>query len=145
MTLQRLTIRRPDDWHVHLRDGDMLRLVAPFTARQFGRAFVMPNLVPPVTTIGAAADYRERIWQAAGRDFEPADSSRKPVPVILNQSAARALFGAGDPLGKVVDCAERRIGAMQVVGIIGDARVLAVAQAPGPQAFAPLLGGCFVK
>ena len=71
MTLQRLTIRRPDDWHVHLRDGDMLRLVAPFTARQFGRAIVMPNLVPPVTAIGAAAAYRERIWEAAGRDFQP--------------------------------------------------------------------------
>ena len=71
MTLQRLTIRRPDDWHVHLRDGDMLRLVAPFTARQFARAIVMPNLVPPVTTLGSAADYRERIWQAAGRDFRP--------------------------------------------------------------------------
>ena len=71
MTLQRLTIRRPDDWHVHLRDGDMLRLVASFTARQFGRAIVMPNLIPPVTTIGGAADYRERIWEAAGRDFQP--------------------------------------------------------------------------
>jgi dihydroorotase len=68
---QTLTIRRPDDWHVHLRDGDMLRVVAPFTARQFGRAIIMPNLVPPITTIGAAADYRERIWQAAGRNFTP--------------------------------------------------------------------------
>ncbi len=71
MASQTLTIRRPDDWHVHLRDGDMLKLVAPFTARQFGRAIVMPNLVPPVTTIGAAADYRERIWEATGRDFTP--------------------------------------------------------------------------
>lgn len=71
MASQTLTIRRPDDWHVHLRDGDMLRLVAPFTARQFARAIVMPNLVPPVTTIARAADYRERIWQAAGRDFQP--------------------------------------------------------------------------
>ena len=71
MTLQSLTIRRPDDWHAHLRDGDMLRLVAPFTARQFARAIVMPNLVPPVTTIGAAADYRERIWNATGREFQP--------------------------------------------------------------------------
>ena len=69
--MQSLTIRRPDDWHVHLRDGDMLRLVAPFTAYQFARAIVMPNLVPPITTIAAAADYRERIWQAAGRDFQP--------------------------------------------------------------------------
>jgi dihydroorotase len=71
VTLQSLTIRRPDDWHVHLRDGDMLRLVAPFTARQFARAIIMPNLVPPVTTIGGAADYRERIWQAAGDGFRP--------------------------------------------------------------------------
>ena len=69
--MQSLTIRRPDDWHVHLRDGEMLRLVAPFTARQFARAIVMPNLVPPITTIPAAADYRERIWEAAGREFKP--------------------------------------------------------------------------
>ena len=66
-----ITIRRPDDWHVHLRDGDMLRLVAPYTARQFARAIVMPNLVPPVTTAEAAANYRERIRAAAGPGFEP--------------------------------------------------------------------------
>ena len=52
--MQSLTIRRPDDWHVHLRDGEMLRMVAPYTARQFARAIVMPNLVPPVTTVEAA-------------------------------------------------------------------------------------------
>jgi dihydroorotase len=69
--MQSLTIRRPDDWHVHLRDGDMLRLVAPFTARQFGRAIVMPNLVPPITTVKAASDYRDRIREAAGPGFEP--------------------------------------------------------------------------
>ena len=51
MSLQSLTIRRPDDWHVHLRDGEMLERVAPFTARQFARAIVMPNLVPPVTSV----------------------------------------------------------------------------------------------
>ena len=51
---QRLTIRRPDDWHVHLRDGDMLRAVVDYTARQFARAIVMPNLSPPVTTVAAA-------------------------------------------------------------------------------------------
>jgi dihydroorotase len=68
---QTLTIRRPDDWHVHLRDGEMLRAVAPFTARQFARAIVMPNLVPPVTTPEAAASYRERILDAVGRDFTP--------------------------------------------------------------------------
>ena len=71
MAMQTLTIRRPDDWHVHLRDGEMLKLVAPFTAQQFARAIVMPNLAPPITTIGAAAAYRERIWEAAGREFRP--------------------------------------------------------------------------
>lgn len=60
----RLTIRRPDDWHVHLRDGAMLAAVAPFTARRFGRAIVMPNLTPPVTTAAAAAAYRDRILAA---------------------------------------------------------------------------------
>jgi len=68
---QTLTIRRPDDWHVHLRDGDMLRAVAPYTARQFARAIVMPNLVPPVTTPEAASDYRDRIVEAAGPGFTP--------------------------------------------------------------------------
>jgi len=56
-----LTIRRPDDWHVHLRDGDMLKAVVGFTTRRFARAIVMPNLTPPVTTAALAADYRERI------------------------------------------------------------------------------------
>ena len=71
MSSQTLTIRRPDDWHVHLRDGDMLRAVAPYTARQFARAIVMPNLVPPVTTPEAAAAYRNRIVEAAGPGFTP--------------------------------------------------------------------------
>jgi dihydroorotase len=68
---QILTIRRPDDLHVHLRDGEMLRKVAPYTARQFARAIVMPNLVPPIATVEAAATYRERIVAAAGSDFTP--------------------------------------------------------------------------
>ena len=71
MALQTLTIRRPDDWHVHLRDGEMLRTVAPYTARQFARAIVMPNLVPPITTLEAANAYRERIVAAAGAGFAP--------------------------------------------------------------------------
>ena len=71
MALQTLTIRRPDDWHVHLRDGEMLKKVAPYTARQFGRAIVMPNLVPPITTVEAAASYRDRIIAAAGPGFTP--------------------------------------------------------------------------
>lgn len=71
MTLQSLTIRRPDDWHVHLRDGEMLKLVAPYTARQFARAIIMPNLVPPVTSVEDAAAYRDRISAAAGPEFTP--------------------------------------------------------------------------
>jgi dihydroorotase len=71
VTLQSLTIRRPDDWHVHLRDGEMLKLVAPYTARQFARAIVMPNLAPPVTSVEAAAAYRDRIMAAAGPGFTP--------------------------------------------------------------------------
>jgi dihydroorotase len=66
-----LTLRRPDDWHVHLRDGAMLGAVAPFTARQFARAIVMPNLVPPVTTVQSAEAYRERIRAAARPGFTP--------------------------------------------------------------------------
>ena len=66
-----ITIRRPDDWHVHLRDGAMLEAVAPFTARQFARAIVMPNLSPPVTSVAAASAYRERIVAAAGPGFTP--------------------------------------------------------------------------
>lgn len=69
--MQTLTIRRPDDWQVHLRDGDMLKFVAPFTARQFARAIVMPNLGPPVTTVEAAESYRQRIVAAAGPGFTP--------------------------------------------------------------------------
>ncbi len=61
----RLTLRRPDDWHVHLRDGEMLEAVAPYTARQFARAIVMPNLETPVTTAAMAEAYRERILAAA--------------------------------------------------------------------------------
>ena len=69
----RLTIRRPDDWHVHLRDGAMLGAVARHTARQFARAIIMPNLTPPVTTIEAAKAYRARIMAAVGDsvDFTP--------------------------------------------------------------------------
>lgn len=68
-----ITIRRPDDWHVHLRDGEMLKAVLPFTAAQFARAIIMPNLAPPVTTAALAASYRQRIFAALpnGLRFEP--------------------------------------------------------------------------
>ncbi|HUH84269.1 MAG TPA: dihydroorotase [Stellaceae bacterium] len=68
-----ITLRRPDDWHVHLRDGAMLEAVLPCTARSFARAIVMPNLLPPVSTVAAAAAYRARIMAAlpAGFRFTP--------------------------------------------------------------------------
>ena len=71
--MERLHLRRPDDWHLHLRDGDMLAAVAPYSARDFGRAIIMPNLVPPVVTAGDAEAYRGRIRAAlpTGAAFEP--------------------------------------------------------------------------
>lgn len=68
-----LTIRRPDDWHLHFRDDEIMRAVVPYTARQFARAIVMPNLTPPVTTTALAAAYRERIIAAVpeGMEFTP--------------------------------------------------------------------------
>ena len=68
-----LRLVRPDDWHLHLRDGAMLASVLPHTARQFGRAIVMPNLRPPVTTTQMAQEYRQRILAAlpVGSTFEP--------------------------------------------------------------------------
>ncbi len=68
-----ITLVRPDDWHLHLRDGDMMAAVVAHSAREFARAIVMPNLKPPVTTVELAAAYRERILATlpAGSDFEP--------------------------------------------------------------------------
>ena len=68
-----LKITRPDDWHLHVRDGDALNTVVPHTAAQFGRAIIMPNLKPPVTTAEQALAYRDRIRAAvpAGLNFEP--------------------------------------------------------------------------
>lgn len=70
---QTISLRRPDDWHVHLRDGRMLEMALPFTARSFGRAIVMPNLGPPVTNKALASEYRDRIQRALpkGAKFEP--------------------------------------------------------------------------
>lgn len=70
---ERISLTRPDDWHLHLRDGAALVSVLPYSARQFARAIVMPNLRPPVTTVALAAAYRTRILQAlpAGARFEP--------------------------------------------------------------------------
>jgi dihydroorotase len=77
MTSTRLEITRPDDWHLHLRDGAALASVVAHTARQFGRAIVMPNLKPPVTTVSQAEDYRRRILAAL-----PADTSFQPLMTL---------------------------------------------------------------
>ena len=71
--IQRITLRQPDDWHLHLRDGDILKAVLPATAAVFARGIVMPNLVPPVTSLALARAYRERILAALppGCDFTP--------------------------------------------------------------------------
>src|SRR3569623_928824 len=91
---ERLTIRRPDDWHVHLRDGAMLEAVAHHTARQFARAIVMPNLSPPVTTSAMAAAYRARVLAALVRDFP----ARKVVLEHITTAEAAAFVGEAGPL-----------------------------------------------
>lgn len=85
-TIDTLTIRRPDDWHLHLRDGDAMRSLVVHTAARFGRAIVMPNLIPPVTTARAAFDYRQRILDAL-----PDDTTFNPLMALyLTPSTAPA-------------------------------------------------------
>jgi dihydroorotase len=93
-----ITLRRPDDWHVHLRDGAMLRTVAPSTARQFGRAIVMPNLVPPVSNIAAARAYRERILAALPAVPPP------PFPPPQSPGQARGGEGQGGGFTPLMTC-----------------------------------------
>lgn len=85
-----LIIRQPDDWHVHLRDGDMLQLAAGSTARQFGRAIVMPNLVPPVTTVALATAYRQRILAALApeQSFTPLMTAYLTDTIAADEVAA---------------------------------------------------------
>jgi dihydroorotase len=95
----RLTLRQPDDWHLHLRDGAMLRAVLPFTARVFGRAIVMPNLRPPVTDIAAARRYRAEILAALpeGCGFEPlmtCYATDHTDPDEVERGAAEGVFAA---------------------------------------------------
>jgi dihydroorotase len=98
--IDRLTIRRPDDWHVHLRDGAMLHAVAGFTARQFGRAIIMPNLTPPVTGVAAAAAYRDRILAALpdGTAFTPL------MTCYLTDHSDPAEIAAGHAAGVFTAC-----------------------------------------
>ncbi len=95
-----LQLRRPDDWHLHLRDGAELAAVLPFTAQRFARALVMPNLRPPMTTTAALADYRARILRAlpAGMAFEPLMTlyltDRTPPAEIAAARASGFVVGA---------------------------------------------------
>jgi dihydroorotase len=104
--VDRITLTRPDDWHLHVRDNDTLRAVLPYTAAVFGRAIIMPNLVPPVTTTEQALLYRERILAAvpAGTRFQPlmtlylTDNTRPEEIVRAHQSShvhAVKLYPAG--------------------------------------------------
>ncbi|HEV8017489.1 MAG TPA: dihydroorotase [Steroidobacteraceae bacterium] len=94
-----LTLRRPDDWHLHLRDGAALAAVLPFTAARFARAVVMPNLLPPVTTTAAALAYRDRILAALPPQarFEPLMTlyltDDTPVEEIVRARSARCVVG----------------------------------------------------
>jgi dihydroorotase len=96
---ERLILRQPDDWHVHLRDGDMLALTVPHTARQFRRAIVMPNLVPPVLSAGTAAAYRARILKSVppGVEFTPLTTcylTDATEPVDIKQGWEQGVFAA---------------------------------------------------
>jgi dihydroorotase len=93
-----LTITRPDDWHLHVRDGDVLNNVVPATASCFGRAIIMPNLVPPVTTAADAMAYRERILAAAGTSaFEPLMTlylTEATTPETIREAKAAGVIAA---------------------------------------------------
>ncbi len=93
-----ITLRRPDDWHVHLRDGAMLAQVLPYTARQFERAIVMPNLLPPVTTVAAARAYRERILAALGPHPNPPPYAEEGAKVTPPTRAGKSRGGGFIPL-----------------------------------------------
>jgi dihydroorotase len=141
-----LTIRRPDDWHVHLRDGATMAAVAPFTAQRFGRAIVMPNLKTPVTTTAAAQAYRQRILAALPVDcqFEPLMTlylTDATTPAEIERAKASGvvhgvkLYPAGatthsdsgvtnlSALTAVLECMQRLGMILQVHGEVTDAAV----------------------
>src|SRR5210317_1037796 len=94
-----LTITRPDDWHLHLRDGEVLQHVVPATANQMGRAIVMPNLRPPVTNAEQALAYRDRILahRPAGSNFEPLMTlylTDNTTPEVIAEAAATGVVKA---------------------------------------------------
>ena len=94
-----ISIRRPDDWHLHFRDGDLLKETVPATARCFARAIVMPNLVPPVTDGEMAMSYRDRILEARpeGSRFEPLITiylSDRTTPALIRQAKSIGVMAA---------------------------------------------------
>ena len=94
--MQTLTITQPDDMHLHLRDGDALRAVLPFTARQMGRAVIMPNLKPPVVSVADALAYKQRIIAALpeGSTFEPLMTlylTDKATPELVREAKAAGI------------------------------------------------------
>src|SRR5205814_2373314 len=96
----RITIRKPDDWHLHVRDSAMLKAVLPYTARNFGRAILMPNLIPPVRTTADAVAYRARVMSAL-----PAGSTFKPLMTCYltddtDPDDVERGFGEGGPAGR---------------------------------------------
>lgn len=121
----RLILRRPDDWHVHLRDGAMLDAVAPFTARQFARAIVMPNLKEPVTTTARAAAYRDRIAAAAGPGFTPLMTAY----LTDTSDAADLLAGAAAGVLTAVKLYPANATTNSAAGVTDLARVMPVLEA----------------
>ena len=100
--VEQLTITRPDDWHVHLRDGAALAAVAADTARQFARAIVMPNLKPPITTAAQAVAYRERILAALPRALREGSAGFEPLMTLyLTDTLAPAEIGRAQAAGVV--------------------------------------------
>ncbi len=94
VALQQLRFRRPDDWHVHLRDGDMLESVVGHTARQFARAIVMPNLTPPVTTTEQAIQYKDRIMTALAVSGQTASFTPLMTLYLTNNTPASEIAKA---------------------------------------------------
>jgi dihydroorotase len=127
MTASTLSLTRPDDWHLHLRDGDLMRSVVGATARVFGRAVVMPNLDPPVTTVAAAASYRERIAAALprGSRFAPL------LTLYLTDRTAPEEIASARRSGFVIGCKYYPAGATthSDAGVTDLARALPALQA----------------
>jgi dihydroorotase len=91
----RITIRKPDDWHLHVRDGEMLKAVLPYTAKHFGRAILMPNLIPPVRTTADCAAYRERVMAAIPRMRSSSRCSLAISPTTPIPTTSSAAFATG--------------------------------------------------